>query len=45
MGDKYVLIRYYAVRNAEGEYLGIMEISQDIKDIQAITGEKRLLSE
>lgn len=45
MGDKYVLIRYYAVRNAEGEYLGIMEISQDIKEIQDITGEKRLLSE
>ncbi|MEL1136567.1 DUF438 domain-containing protein [Desulfitobacterium sp. THU1] len=45
MGDKYALIRYYAVRNAEGEYLGIMEVTQDIKPIQEITGEKRLISE
>lgn len=45
MGDQYVLIRYYAVRNAQGEYLGIMETTQDIKPIQAITGEKRLMSE
>lgn len=45
MGDKYALIRYYAVRNAEGEYLGIMEVTQDIKPIQGITGEKRLISE
>lgn len=45
MGDKYVHIRYYAVRNAEGEFLGIMEVTQDIKPIQAITGEKRLMTE
>lgn len=43
MGDKYVLIRYYAVRNAEGEYLGTMEVTQDIKPLQEITGEKRLM--
>ncbi len=42
MGDRYALIRYYAVRNAEGEYLGTMEVTQDIKPIQEITGEKRL---
>ena len=42
MGDKYVLIRYYAVRNANGEYLGTMEVTQDIRPIQEITGEKRL---
>ncbi|HHW49081.1 MAG TPA: DUF438 domain-containing protein [Clostridiaceae bacterium] len=45
MGDKYVLIRYYAVRNAKGEYLGTMEVTQDIKPLQEITGEKRLLDE
>jgi len=44
MGDKYVLIRYFAVRNEKGEYLGILEVTQDIKPIQEITGEKRLLS-
>ncbi len=41
----YALIRYYAVRNKDGEFLGIMEVSQDIKPLQEITGEKRLVSE
>ncbi len=45
MKDKYVFIRYFAVRNEKGEYLGTMEVTQDIKPIQEITGEKRLLSE
>ncbi|NLC68860.1 MAG: DUF438 domain-containing protein [Clostridiaceae bacterium] len=45
MGDKFVFIRYYAVRSETGEYLGTVEITQDIKPIQEITGEKRLLSQ
>lgn len=45
MKDKYVYIRYFAVRNEKGEYLGVLEFTQDIKPIQEITGEKRLLSE
>ncbi|NLY43155.1 MAG: DUF438 domain-containing protein [Clostridiaceae bacterium] len=45
MGDKYVYIRYFAVRNAKGEYLGTVEVTQDIKPIMEITGEKRLLSD
>ncbi len=44
MGSMYVLIRYYAVRNKEGEFLGTLEITQDIKPIQEIEGEKRLMS-
>ncbi len=44
MGSKYVYIRYFAVRNEKGEYLGVLEVSQDIKPIQDITGEKRLVS-
>nr|WP_294484731.1 DUF438 domain-containing protein [uncultured Anaerosporobacter sp.] len=43
-GDKYILIRYYAVRNERNEYLGVLEVTQDIKPIQEVTGEKRLLS-
>lgn len=43
VGEKYVYIRYYAVRNAAGEYLGVVEVSQDIKPIQEIEGEKRLV--
>ncbi len=45
MKDKYIHIRYYAVRDEKGEYLGVLEVSQDIKPIQEITGEKRLVSE
>ncbi|MDN5276612.1 MAG: uncharacterized protein PWR01_577 [Clostridiales bacterium] len=45
MGDKYVFIRYFAVRDESGQFLGILEVTQDIKPIQEITGEKRLLDE
>ena len=45
MGEKYVYIRYFAVRNNSGEFLGVVEVTQDIKTIQEITGEKRLVSE
>lgn len=45
MGPRYVFIRYYAVRNNKGEYMGALEVTQDIKPIQDITGEKRLMSE
>jgi DUF438 domain-containing protein len=45
MHGKYVYIRYYAVRNEKGEFLGVMELTQDIKPIQEITGEKRLVTE
>ena len=44
MGDKFVYIRYYAVRSESGEYLGVLEVTQDIAPIQAINGEKRLVS-
>jgi DUF438 domain-containing protein len=45
MGPKYVYIRYYAVRNEKGDYLGTLEVTQDIQPIQELTGEKRLMSE
>ena len=38
-----VLIEYYALRGKNGEYLGVMECSQNITPLQKITGEKRLL--
>lgn len=44
-GEKYVYIRYFAVRDSEGKYLGTLEVTQDIKPIQDITGEKRLVSD
>jgi hypothetical protein len=45
MGDQYVYIRYFAVRGDTGEYLGVLEVTQNIKPIQEITGEKRLVTD
>lgn len=44
LGDKFVYIRYFAVRDEAGTYLGVLEVTQDIAPIQAIAGEKRLVS-
>jgi PAS domain S-box-containing protein len=38
-----ILIQYFALRSKEGQYLGCMECSQNVTDIQALSGEKRLL--
>ena len=40
---KKVMIEYYALRDAKGQYLGCLEASQDITEIQKLEGEKRLL--
>lgn len=41
---KLIHIRYFAVRDNEGNYKGTIEVTQDITDIQKIEGEQRLLS-
>jgi PAS domain S-box-containing protein len=38
-----VYIRYFPVKDKAGNYLGIVEVSQDITEIQKIKGQKRLL--
>jgi len=38
-----ILIQYFALRDKGGKYLGCLEVSRDITDIQKINGEKRLL--
>lgn len=43
MGPRFVYIRYFAVRDKDGKYLGTVEVTQDIKPIQQIQGEKRLV--
>jgi PAS domain S-box-containing protein len=40
---RFEYIRYLAVRDNDGKYLGILEVSQDISDIKMLEGEKRLL--
>lgn len=41
--DKKIHIRYFAVRDKENNYKGVIEMSQDITEILKIEGQKRLL--
>ncbi|MDT8287709.1 MAG: PAS domain-containing protein, partial [Elusimicrobiales bacterium] len=42
MKGRVIHIRYFALRGPAGEYLGALEVTQDITDIQKIKGERRL---
>jgi hypothetical protein len=44
LDGKLVYIRYFAVHGKKGEYLGCLEVTQDITKIKLIEKEKRLLS-
>lgn len=41
--DKKIHIRYFAIRDKEGTYKGVIEMSQDITEILKIEGQQRLL--
>ena len=43
LGERKVYIRYFAVRDKAGKYLGTLEATNDITEIKKIEGEKRLL--
>jgi PAS domain S-box-containing protein len=43
MDGRRVHIRYFAVKDKNGKYLGTMEVTQDLTEIKKIEGEKRLL--
>lgn len=43
MRGRFILIRYFAVRDRDGKYKGCLEVSQDVTDIRGLQGEKRLL--
>jgi len=43
MAGKFILIRYFALRDAAGEYKGVLEVGEDVTDIRQLNGEKRLL--
>ncbi|MBN1857301.1 MAG: DUF438 domain-containing protein [Dehalococcoidia bacterium] len=38
-------IRYFPVRSATGEYLGTLEVAQEVSRIRELEGQKRLLDE
>ena len=41
---KFIHIEYFAVRNKNGEYLGTLEVSQDLTKLRSLEGEQRLLN-
>lgn len=43
MGERFVHIEYFALRSEGGEYLGTLEVSQDLTEKRKLKGEQRLL--
>ncbi len=43
MKGEFILIQYFAVRDEQGNYRGVVEVSQEITEIRALEGEQRLL--
>lgn len=44
LGPKFIHIEYFALRDDDGNYLGTLEVSQNLTEKRALTGEQRLLS-
>jgi len=44
MKDKFIHIEYYALRDDDGNFLGTLEVSQDLTEKRALEGEQRILS-
>ncbi|MEI7660722.1 MAG: DUF438 domain-containing protein [Bacteroidota bacterium] len=44
MGGKFIHIEYFALRNDKGEYLGTLEMSQDLTEKRKLEGDRRILS-
>jgi len=42
-GGRLIYIKYVPVKNRKGDYIGTLEIVQDITDLKKIEGEKRIL--
>jgi DUF438 domain-containing protein len=43
LGDRFIHIEYFALRSEEGDYLGTLEVSQDLTEKKKLEGEQRLL--
>ena len=44
MQGKFIYIEYFALRDENGEYLGTLEVSQDLSNARSLEGEQRILS-
>jgi DUF438 domain-containing protein len=45
LNGRFVNIRYFALRDANGGYLGTIEVTQDATHLRSLQGQKRLLDE
>jgi PAS domain S-box-containing protein len=43
LGGKFIYIRYFAVRDEKGKFVGTLEVSQDVTEIRKLEGKRRLL--
>jgi PAS domain S-box-containing protein len=43
LNNRFLLIRFFAVRDKNGKYLGAIEVVQDVTNIKQLEGERRLL--
>lgn len=43
MQGKFIFIQYFAVRDEDGKYRGVIEVTQEVSEIKSLEGEKRLL--
>ncbi len=43
MNGRFLFIRYYAIRDEEGNYEGCLEATEDVTEIRSLEGERRLL--
>lgn len=45
IGDAFIHISYYAIRDKDNKYLGTLEVSQNIAPLKALEGSKKLLDD
>jgi len=43
LGDNFVMIRYFAMRDDEDNYVGTLEVSQELSRLRSLEGERRLI--
>lgn len=44
MKGEFILIQYFAIHDQDGKYKGVMEVSQEVSEIRALEGERKLLN-
>ena len=44
MQGQFIIIEYYALQNDQGEYLGTLEVSQNLTEKRSLNGQQCLLS-